>query len=379
MKIFEQNPRAITMSGRQERVSPRGLPLPEADHRRSSCMPVIALVVFLQVVLSSAACQTADPLQVGAAQVFSSNRPNILVVVVDDLRWDELGVAGHPYLETPNIDRIAREGAMFTSAFHAVPLCSPNRATILTGQYPSRHGIIDNVARSRASHRLQTFPQALQKAGYETGFLGKWHMGNDPTPRPGFDYWVAIPGQGRSTDPELYEDGRLHTVEGYLTDILTDRAVAFIERDREQPFCLYIGQKAIHPDIEQRDDGSTDAASSRGYVPAARHRGRYKQVIFPRRPNVVADLEGLADRPALQRAVRDKRSPEMQKRFEGLPAYEVTEETIRTRAEMLLAVDDGLGRIMDALDQAGILDDTVILFTSDNGFWYGEHGLTACV
>ena len=219
-------------------------------------MRLTTLLVALVAALCIIACQSSDNVADTVATSSPSKHPNIIVVVVDDLRWDELGIAGHAYLETPNIDRLAHEGAMFTSAFHAVPLCSPNRASILTGQYPSRHGIIDNVARNRASHHLRTFPQALQKAGYETAFLGKWHMGNDSTPRPGFDYWVAIPGQGRSEDPELYEDGRLHTVEGYLTDILTERAVAFIERDRDTPFCLYIGQKAIHPDIQQRDDGS---------------------------------------------------------------------------------------------------------------------------
>ena len=97
-------------------------------------------------------------------------RPNVIVVVVDDLRYDEFGAGGHPYLETPNIDRLASEGALFTNVFHAVPLCSPNRASILTGQYPSRHGIIDNVARNQASHRLETFPRAMQDGGYETGF-----------------------------------------------------------------------------------------------------------------------------------------------------------------------------------------------------------------
>jgi N-acetylglucosamine-6-sulfatase len=214
-----------------------------------------------------------------------------------DLGWDELGVAGHPYLETPNIDRLAREGAWLTNAFHAVPLCWPNRASILTSQYPSRHGIIDNVARNRMSHRLETFPGALQRAGYETGFLGKWHMGNDPTPRPGFDYWSAIPGQGRSIDPELYEDGRIHTVEGYITDVLTDRAVKFIERERDrertQPFFLYIGHKAIHPDAVQLDDGSVDPSGERGYVPAPRHLGRYEETVFPRRPNVASSPEEL--------------------------------------------------------------------------------------
>jgi arylsulfatase A-like enzyme len=178
-------------------------------------------------------------------------RPNVVVIVVDDLRFDEFSAGGHPYLETPNIDRLAAEGALFTNAFHAVPLCSPNRASLLTGQYPSRHGIIDNVARNRASHRLQTFPRAMQDAGYATAFIGKWHMGNDPTPRPGFDYWSALPGQGRTIDPDFYEDGRLHRVDGYVTDLLTDRAVDFIGRDRDGPFMLYLAHKAVHPDVRR--------------------------------------------------------------------------------------------------------------------------------
>jgi len=297
-------------------------------------------------------------------------RPNIILIVVDDLRWDEFGAAGHPFLETPNIDRLAREGAMFTNAFHAVPLCSPNRATILTGQYPSRHGIIDNVSRSRASHMLQTFPIALQQAGYETGFLGKWHMGNDPTPRPGFDYWAAIPGQGHSTNPELYEDGAIHTVEGYLTDILTDRAVAFIERPRQKPFFLYIGHKAIHPDIKQLDDGSVDRNSNLGYVPAPRHRGRYDSNVFPRRENTITSLDELVGKPAVRRALERKR------RMVSDFALGPDDNLIRRREEMLLAVDHGLGRMMDALEHQGSLDRTAIIFTSDNGFWYGEHGLS---
>ena len=137
------------------------------------------------LVLTVAYCCSIQALN--AAESSSAMRPNVIVIVVDDLRFDEFGAGGHPYLETPNIDRLAVEGAMFMNGFHAVPLCSPNRASIMTGQYPSRHGVIDNVARNRLSHQLQTFPQAMQAAGYETGFLGKWPMGNDPTPRPGFD------------------------------------------------------------------------------------------------------------------------------------------------------------------------------------------------
>jgi len=308
----------------------------------------------------------------------SGDRPNLVVVVVDDLRWDEFHAGGHPYLETPNIDRLASEGALFVRAFHAVPLCSPNRATLLTGQFPSRHGIIDNLARNLASPHLPTFNVPLQAAGYRTAFVGKWHMGNDPTPRRGFDYWVAMPGQGRATDPELFEDGKLHKVPGYTTDLLTDRAVAFIQREHAQPFLLYLAHKAVHPDIVQRDDGSLDAESDRGYVPAPRHEGRYKDKVFPRREaraDIVADLGG---KPAIRHAlanlpaVRDTGSAEDQHPV----ARWTDEQTIRRRAEMMLGVDESLGRIMATLDSLGILVQTAIVFSSDNGFFFGEHGLT---
>jgi len=353
--------------------------------------PTLVTIVLVCCLFCCLACQqratddageptggsSADRGEAGSEPTGAALRPNIIVIVVDDLRWDELGMTGHPFLETPHVDRLATEGAWFSNAFHAVPLCSPNRASILTGQYPSRHGIIDNVARNRASHRLETFPRDLQSAGYETAYFGKWHMGNDPTPRPGFDRWVAIPGQGRTMDPELYEDGQIHTVEGYITDVLTDRAISFIGQEREQPFFLYIGHKAIHPDAVQLDDGSVDLSVPRGYVPAPRHLGRYEDGVFPRRPNNISSLDELADRPALQRALTNKHSAEMVEEF-GEDELDMgsSDETIRRRAEMMLAVDEGLGRILDTLDSLGIEDETFVLFTSDNGFFYGEHGLS---
>ncbi len=133
-------------------------------------------------------------------------RPNIVVLLVDNVRADELGITGHPYLKTPNLDRLAKEGAIFRSYYVTTPLCSPSRASILTGQYMSRHGIIDNTNRSRASHQLHTFAQDLQQLGYETAYLGKWHMGNDPTPRPGWNYWVSYKGQGDYLNPDLFRE-----------------------------------------------------------------------------------------------------------------------------------------------------------------------------
>ena len=218
----------------------------------------------------------------------------------------------------------------------------------------------------------------MQADGYATAFLGKWHMGNDPTPRPGFDYWVGLPGQGRSTNPELFEGGRLHEVEGYTTDILTDRALGFIqEQPEDQPWMVYLSHKAVHPDIRQRDDGSVDPASSLGYVPAPRHRGRYDTAVFDRRPNVVGSPDELAGKPAVRRALANRASPQVMERLGSILDPGTSEEgTIRRRAEMLLAVDEGLGRIMEALEVSGTLDRTLIVFTSDNGFFFGEHGLS---
>jgi N-acetylglucosamine-6-sulfatase len=304
-------------------------------------------------------------------------RPNIVMVVVDDMRWKEYSAAGHPYVQTPNIDRLANEGVTFTNAHHVNPLCSPSRASILTGQYPSRHGIVDNTARDRLSHRLKTFPMALQRAGYHTAHIGKWHMGNDPTPRPGYDYWVSFPGQGRSVDPELYEGGQLHRVDGYMTDLLTDRALDFLQSQSRdgRPFFLYLGHKAVHPDIRQNDDGSVDTSSPAQFMPAPRHLGQYDSQLYPRRPNVA--IQGLkVNKPLIYHALELKNSPEIRESFGAVLDPGTSESTIRRRAEMLLAIDESLGRIMKHLNDSGLLAETLVLFTSDNGYFYGEHGLS---
>ena len=147
-------------------------------------------------------------------------KPNFLVILIDDLRYDEFGAGGHPYMLTPHIDRLATEGALFERAFHTTPICSPNRASIVSGQYASRHGIIDNVARDAMSHRLPNFHLELKKKGYHTAHIGKWHMGNFGGPRPGYDYWVAYDGHGRLNDPLLNEHGKYVQHSGYITDIM---------------------------------------------------------------------------------------------------------------------------------------------------------------
>lgn len=300
--------------------------------------------------------------------------PNVVIIVVDDLRYDEYGAGGHPYLETPHIDALGAAGVTFTQAYHTTPLCSPNRASILTGQYSSRHGIIDNTSRSYASHRLATFAPVLQRAGYETAHVGKWHMGNDPTPRPGYDYWVSFPGQGRSRDPELYEDDRLSVVKGYATDLLTDRAIAFATRARSRPFMLFLAHKAVHPDIVQRDDGSVDPASDQGFIPADRHRGRYAGKRFPRAHSVGFTQAVRDNQPVVAAALDARKDPLMQKNF-GATEGITPDEEIQARAEMMLAVDENAGRLVDALREKGLHDNTMVIFMSDNGSFFGEHGI----
>lgn len=291
-------------------------------------------------------------------------RPNIVVVLVDDMRWDEFGAAGHNYIETPAIDRIATEGVMFTNAFATTPLCSPSRACFLTGQYARNNGIIDNTSRDAQSHQLMTFPMTLDQAGYETAFMGKWHMGNDDSKRPGFDHWVSLKGQGEAIDPNLNIDGERQTIKGYVTDVLTDYAVKFISRERSAPFLLYLSHKALHPNIFQANDGSTTSIGDGGFIPADRHKGMYASDTFTRRPNAFIPP---TDKPALMRKIGD------------LPALgketATSEATIRERSEMLMAVDESLEKIMDVLTEQGKLDNTVIVFASDHGYWYGEHGL----
>jgi N-acetylglucosamine-6-sulfatase len=290
--------------------------------------------------------------------------PNIVFVLVDDMRWDEMGVVGHPFIETPNMNRLAREGIRFVNAFATTPLCSPSRASFLTGQYAHTNGIIDNTA--RPSHDLATFPRELQRAGYATGFFGKWHMGNDDSPRPGFTHWVAMPGQGEALDPHLNVDGQRLQAKGYVTDLLTDYVERFIERSKGQPFLAYLAHKAIHPNVIQQDDGRVVPMPGQpgGFVAAERHRGRYAGRPMPRRPNA---FKPPVDKPALMR------------RIGTLPPLgrdsATTDEEIRGRIEMLLGVDDSLGRILAALEKNGVLDDTVVVFTSDHGYFYGEHGL----
>jgi len=310
----------------------------------------IALALFLSLLRFAAA---AEP------------RPNFVFILMDDLRFDELGCMGHPFVQTPHIDRLGREGAVFSNAFATTPLCSPSRASFLTGLYPHTHGILDNTDRGPRSHELITWPRLLHDAGYETAFIGKWHMGVDDRPRPGFDHWVSVKGQGRYVDPDLNVDGQPVAGRGYVTDLFNERAVAFLKRPHAQPFCLYLSHKCVHPDLEQRPDGTISDPNAATFLPAERHRRLYADANVPRRPNAFLPPRG---KPALERKV------------EGLPPLSretaTDDETIRNRLRLLLAAEEGVGQILAALTESGQLDKTLVVFTSDHGYFYGEHCLS---
>lgn len=299
-----------------------------------------------------------------------ARRPNFVVILIDDLRFDEFGAGGHPYLKTPHIDRIAHEGALFERAFHTTPICSPNRASILTGQYASRHGIIDNVARDAASHRLPNYHLDLQRLGYETAHLGKWHMGNDGQPRPGYDYWVSFDGHGRLNDPKLNEQGQYVQRTGYITDIMNAMAVDFVGRKHDTPWSLFFAHKAVHPDAEQAADGTFKMD---GYRVADRHQDLYRDGVFPKKPNMLAHEEIVKQKPAWAEAFELKKGERSQALLRAIHAGE--QEEIRLRACMMAAVDEGVGKLLEALERTGQLDSTFILFLGDNGYFFGEHGL----
>jgi N-acetylglucosamine-6-sulfatase len=300
-------------------------------------------------------------------------KPNFIVILIDDLRYDEFGAGGHPYMKTPHTDRIAHEGALFERAFHTTPICSPNRASIVTGQYASRHGIIDNVARDAMSHRLPNYHLELQKLGYETAHIGKWHMGNDGKPRPGYDTWVAYDGHGRLFDPKLNENGTYVQHTGYITDIMNKMAADFIDRKRSKPFSLFFAHKAVHPDASQAADGTLEISQQGGYKPAPRHKDLYKGCVFPRYPNMLSPAEVVKQKPAWADAFELKKSDKSRAILESLHAGD--QEEIRLRAAMMASVDEGIGMIFEALERTGQLDNTVIVFLGDNGYFFGEHGL----
>ncbi|MCH1441774.1 MAG: sulfatase [Rubripirellula sp.] len=284
---------------------------------------------------------------------------NVVFVLTDDHRYDAMGFMGHPFLETPHLDSLASNGVHLKNAFVTTSLCSPSRASILTGLYTHKHRVIDN--NRLVPEGTLFFPQYLQQAGYKTGFIGKWHMGGaHDDPRPGFDHWISFRGQGNYLPPgpkyTLNVNGERVKQKGYITDELTDYAVEWLEeqKDDEKPFFLYLSHKAVHAN----------------FTPAKRHEDRYKNAdlsFLPRGKNISASQDA-------PRWVRDQRNS-----WHGIDFSYHSDRGLdylyRRYCESVLAVDDSVGRVLQQLKDMGIHDETLVVYMGDNGFMWGEHGL----
>ncbi|SDL80357.1 Arylsulfatase A [Catalinimonas alkaloidigena] len=314
-----------------------------------------------------AAAGETDSLQL--APLTSAGAPrNVIFILSDDHRYDFMSFMNNmvPWLETPNLDRIAREGAHLKNAFVSTALCSPSRASILTGQYAHVHTVVDNSA--PVPDGLTFFPQYLQKANYQTGFFGKWHMGEDRNePRPGFDRWVSFRGQGVYYNPTINVDGSevQHGDSAYISEVLTDYALDFLkQRDKDKPFFVYLSHKAVHAEF--------DPAQQDHY----KYHGNdidYPASINYTKPGHIQDEEG----------VNYDDMPEWLKRqrysWHGVDyAYhgQFNMDTILYRyCETLYSMDRSIGRVLDYLDQEGLAESTLVIYMGDNGFQFGEHGI----
>ncbi|WP_421869180.1 sulfatase [Marinoscillum sp.] len=322
--------------------------------------------IIICSILSACSTETSNP---NSPKIDRSNQKNVIFILSDDHRYDFMGFTGKvPFLETPNMDRMAREGVHIENAFVSTSLCSPSRASILTGQYAHNHRVVDN--QSLVPEGTTFFPKYLkEEAGYQTGFIGKWHMGEHHSgKRPGFDYWASFKGQGVYFNPVMNVNGReeTHTDSAYVTDVLTDYAIDFIEkRDTSKPFFLYLSHKGVHADFK----------------PAPRHLGKYEneEVAYPptmfppghERSTVTKEEYNFDDLPNWAKAQRNSWHG-VDYMYHGQISFE---DFYKRYCETLLSVDESIGKVVNYLEQNGLLENTIVIYMGDNGFSFGEHGL----
>lgn len=284
---------------------------------------------------------------------------NVVFILSDDHRFDAMSFLGHQFAKTPVMDSLAANGAYFKNALVTTALCSPSRASILTGLYTFRHRVIDN--NRPIPPGTVYFSQFLQKAGYATAFIGKWHMGGESdAPQPGWDHWVSFRGQGEYLPPTpdytLNVDGKRVKQKGYITTDLTDYAIDWLKQQKpaEKPFCLYLSHKAVHAN----------------FTPEPKYEGSFKDLAFTR-PATEASTPGDLLKP---RWLRDQRNSWHGVDFPYHSELDI-EGYYKRYCETLRSVDDSIGRVLQQLKDMGIHDETLVIYMSDNGFMFGEHGL----
>jgi len=294
----------------------------------------------------------------------AAERPNVLFVLCDDLRHDALGIAGHSHLKTPNIDKLAIEGSWYKNAFCTTSLCSPSRASILSGLYAHAHGVVDNFTEYPSD--LLSFPLHLQKHGYDTAYIGKWHMGEEnDNPRPGFDWFSTHKGQGSYFDTAFNTNGEgSKIIPGYYTHVVTEMAINWINRDHgNKPWMMMIGQKAPHS----------------FYFPEPKYEHAFDNmhVQYPETAFMLKDKPTwIHDRLTTWHGIYGPLF-EWRKKFPDSSPEAVKDFEAMTRAYSgtILSVDDSMGRMVDELKRRGEVDNTIIIFMGDNGLLNGEHGM----
>ena len=294
-----------------------------------------------------------------------NNKPNILFIMSDDHASHAMSCYGSRINETPHLDCIAQGGMRFDNCFCTNSICTPSRATILTGTYNHVNNV--TTLASKMDGRQLTFPKLLQKQGYQTAVIGKWHLGHggiyDPT---GFDYWNVLPGQGLYHDPEMFEMGEKKVFKGYVTDIITDFSLDWLrERDKNRPFCLLCHHKAPH----------------RQWEPDEKHARMYEDIDIPE-PETFNDDYSNRARAAAEAKMRVERDLNPGDLKQPVPQGLTSEEEkswkyqryIKDYLRCVASIDDNVGRLLDYLDEEGLTDNTIVIYTSDQGFFLGDHG-----
>ena len=318
----------------------------------------VVLIFSLMFVFTGCAWRGARP------HANAPRRPNVVFILTDDMRWDAMSIAGNPHVQTPNLDRLAAEGVYFRNAFCTTSLCSPSRATILSGLYAHRHGVSNNF--TEYPNDLPSFPRQLQAAGYKTAYIGKYHMGEEnDDKRPGFDHFVTHKGQGKYFDTEFNFNGQeRRVVPGYYTTVVTDMAIDWLkERKTGEPFLLMLGHKATHSFYYPE--------------PKYEHAFDHVDVQYPRTAFMLEDNPSwFKDRLDTWHGIYGPLF-DYRKNFPDRSPQAVKDFAAMTRAYWgtVLSVDDSVGRVYQALKELGQLDNTLFIFTTDNGLLNGEHGM----
>ena len=334
------------------------------------------------------------------AQELKKERPNILLIFTDDHAFQAISAYGGRLADvapTPNIDRIANEGVRFDRAYVTNSICAPSRAVILTGKHSHLNGVVDNRLPFDGSQ--QTFPKLLQEAGYETALVGKWHLKSEPT---GFDYSDRLPRQGHYFNPDFIHEGDTSRTIGYVTDVVTDKALDWLEaRQGDEPFMLMLQQKAPHREwspplhylnlfdgIEIPEPANLfDDYSGRGTAAHEQDMSIEKSMFwdldlkFPGYEEPTRWYDGWRDRMTEEQrtawdAAYDPRNQAfMEQGLEGEALIRWKyQRYIKEYLRTIRSVDDNVGRVLDYLDESGLADNTVVIYSSDQGFYLGEHG-----